>query len=665
MDTSLFYLINQTLQADALGPVMVFLSRQNAWLFLGLYAYAAWRTKDMWLVGYALALSVLAVGLSDAIGASLKDVIERTRPCRELEAVNLLVYCPKSGSMPSNHAANAFAFVVPFWLLVRHRVKYALAIVAGLVALSRVYVGVHYPSDIAIGAVLGLAVGYAMVWASRRIKATEGDGRYEISLWMGLALITLFRYYYLSRGYLELAPDEAHYWEWTRRLDWSYYSKGPMIAWLIALGTGVLGDTELGLRFLAPLLSAGTSVFLYLLGRRMYGAVAGTWAAALYQLVPLYSVYGVVLTIDTPYMFFWALGLWLLWRVLERYSVSGWAMVGMVVGVGMLSKYTMAFFMVCAVLYVIARPEHRHLLKRSGPYVGVLAALVGFSPVLLWNATHGWVTFKHTAGHANVGGGFALTPDRFFEFTGSQVGVVTPLLIALMAIALYKGRQERRGSFLVWFSVPIVVFFSAKSLQGKVETNWAMMGYVTAILAFANVYLSNFGSMSKLKRALVIGSIALSAIVTVAAHYPWALDLPPKLNPSTRFMGWRELASEIDKRAAALGGDAIIFSDSYQVASELAFYCKDNPVTFNLNMGRRMNQYDFWPGLEQAREHSNGVFVTLDRYPLIWAVEEAFRDCHVEFLEIKDNKGRLVREFTLASCKDFRGWIRQRKVVTY
>src|SRR5664280_2033443 len=102
-----------------------------------------------------------------------------------------------------------------------------------------------------------------------------------------LALLSIFRVLYIIYGPFELSADEAHYWTWSRHLDWSYYSKGPMIAWLIYAGTQLFGNNELGVRAFAVVCSALSSIILFSLGREMYDDKTGFWAAVLVQIVPL------------------------------------------------------------------------------------------------------------------------------------------------------------------------------------------------------------------------------------------------------------------------------------------------------------------------------------------------------------------------------------------
>ena len=90
----------------------------------------------------------------------------------------------------------------------------------------------------------------------------------NIRLLAFLAVITVLRLVYIGR--VELSPDEAQYFEWSQRLDWCYFSKGPGVALAIKLGTALFGPSEFGIRFLAPILALGTSLVLYALTRRIY-----------------------------------------------------------------------------------------------------------------------------------------------------------------------------------------------------------------------------------------------------------------------------------------------------------------------------------------------------------------------------------------------------------
>jgi len=178
-----------------------------------------------------------------------------------------------------------------------------------------------------------------------------------------LAAIALFLLLYVIFGPTDLSPDEAHYWEWSRRPDLSCCSKGPLVAWAIRLGTGILGHTEAGVRIFAILFSLGGSL---LLGRLADSVTRGGdprvafRAALLPQAIPLFAAGGVIFTIDSPFLLFWALCLLLSWRAVRR-PPPAW---GEWIGLGLAAG-------------------RRDLLRSPGPYAACLAALAAAAPVLL------------------------------------------------------------------------------------------------------------------------------------------------------------------------------------------------------------------------------------------------------------------------------------------
>ena len=172
----------------------------------------------------------------------------------------------------------------------------------------------------------------------------------------------------------------------------------------------------------------------------------------------------------------------------------------------------MAFFYLCAFLFLLFSKEQRKLLLTKGPAIAFITSLIVFSPVILWNAGHDWVTFRHTAGQIHVAEGFTISLSSFLEFLGSQFGVITPLLFVLILISLWRLRKDREGNFLFWFSIPVLAFFLLKSIQAKVQANWALPGYITGIAAFSAFYVRGFFTAGRGKKILIAAAVSLSIL---------------------------------------------------------------------------------------------------------------------------------------------------------
>ncbi|HMK55746.1 MAG TPA: glycosyltransferase family 39 protein, partial [Dissulfurispiraceae bacterium] len=447
-----------------------------------------------------------------------------------------------------------------------------------------------------------------------------------------------------------------------------------VIAYLIALGTAIFGDTVFGVRFPAVVFAAISSLLIYRLVCEMYkDEAAALWSALIYQVIPLFAAFSIIFSIDSPFLFFWILSLFLFHKAVADAGCAGypvWILLGISLGLGLLTKYTMAFFHLAMFLF-LAMSDRRYLLKTTRPYAAALISMIVFSPVVIWNEQHDWVTLRHTAGQAHIAEGFNISFRSFGEFIGSQVGIVTPVIFILMFYALhvlYHSRKDYKPVFLAAFSVPVIAFFVLKSIQGKVQANWAMTGYITGIVAMAWYCVAggHAAGPSKRKTLLLAGAI-VAVFVTAVGYYPAIIKLPPKLDPSARLKGWHQLGDEISPiyRALSAQGPVLLFSDRYQISSELAFYVAGHPTTYSINLGRRMDQYDLWPGMNEKAErirhdagsktvNINGIYVTWGDSDVPAPVAKAFDRCEKRLIRAFD-KGIELRVYSVVICYNFKG----------
>jgi 4-amino-4-deoxy-L-arabinose transferase-like glycosyltransferase len=493
-------------------------------------------------------------------------------------------------------------------------------------------------------------------------------------LWLVLAVLSAARLAYLATGVLDLSPDEAHYWEWSRRLDLSYYSKGPLIAYLIRALTAVFGTSALGIRLGAVALSVVGSLVIYRLGRLAFGDPrVGLLAVVGLQLTPLFWAGSLLFTIDPPFLVAWMLALLFLHDALVRGRPTAWILAGAAVGLGLLAKYTMVFVLPGLVLYFWRAPEARGWLRRAAPYAaGVLAAAL-FLPVVVWNVRHGWVSARHVA---SQGRGSGLTWSEPFEFVGAQLGLLTPLVAGLLAWALWHGIREGllRGRepyrFLTAFALPVLGFYALLSLQGKVQGNWAAAAYPPLALVAAGALrerrarLGPAGRRAQWRLLAAAGGLALT--VVGLAHATDRLGLPSRLDPTRRLKGWRELGTAVAAAWREMPAPARTFllSDRYQITSELAFYGPGSPPAYNVNLGRRLNQYDFWEGPE-TRLGWDAIFVREGVGDLDERVARAFERTEGPFVVEVRRHDRPIRTFALYRGYGFRGIAAPSRPATY
>lgn len=494
-----------------------------------------------------------------------------------------------------------------------------------------------------------------------------------------LSIITLFRIWYIWHGPFDLSPDEAHYWDWSRRLDLSYYSKGPAVAYIIAFFTMIGGNNEVSVRIGAVIIAAIVSLTLYVLAKDIWNSErAGFFAGLLPSITPLYAAGSVLMTTDAPLLMFWGLAIYFFRKASTQESKANWFLLGIIIGLGLLSKYTMALIYPCLFLFLLSSKIDRFRLKKKEPYIAFVISLVIFSPVIIWNIQHDFVTLRHTIGQAHVEKGAILSVASGVEFLASQLGVLTPFIFVVVIYGAVKSgitgfRQRQRDYLLLFFtSMPVFLFFVAKSLQAEVEANWAAPAYFTAF-ACLGIYDGIYGRFcGKKSFKLGLAIILLTGFfATAISYFPAILKLVgvnglEAKAPINRIIAWKELGLTVGDvyNDMANNKETFILSDTYQMTSELAFYVPGNPVTYNVNLGnRRMNQYDIWGGLNLLKG-KDAVYVKGGDAELDDVVKNVFESCEREPLFKAYRNDLIVRRATIFRCYDFKG-VKEKEIHTY
>ncbi len=393
-----------------------------------------------------------------------------------------------------------------------------------------------------------------------------------------LLLLTLYRGVVLATSPFTLYGDEAYYFTWSRDLAFGYYSKPPVIAWLIRLTTSIFGESEFAVRLSALLIYPLTAVGIYLTGAQLFGRRAGLIAAIAFLTIPAVWLSSLVISTDVPLLLFWSWGLYLFKKALDTDRMQFWVLLGIVCGLGLLSKYTMVFFILSALIYIALTPAKRNLLISPRLGLFLLIAFALFSTNLLWNYQYGFISFVHTAEISHLNERW-LHPEKLAEFLSGQFGFFGPILMGVFLYLAARTRpmlNDERYRLLLSFALPLLLAIVLLSFLSRAFTNWAAPAYVAAVLLVTgHLWLRQ-------RRVLLTIGILLNVLLGVAFYNFHAIaqaagiELTRKTDPYFRIMGWRELGAQIQPILLA-HPDASLLADHRFVLAELLYYISPHP----------------------------------------------------------------------------------------
>ncbi|MBS8225353.1 ArnT family glycosyltransferase [Vannielia litorea] len=397
-----------------------------------------------------------------------------------------------------------------------------------------------------------------------------------------VAALVVFRLALLPFAQAEVFVDEAQYWLWGQELDFGYYSKPPMIGWLLRGVTELAGsDSAFWLRAPAAVLHGITALLLAGLAAEMFGRRAAILVAASYITLPLVAVGSFLISTDTVMFPFLAGALWAWVRVVNERSGAAALVAGLCVGLAMMSKYAGAYYVLCAGLAAVFIPEAR--VRPRHALIALAALLVVISPNIIWNIQNGLSTFEHTMDNADwvrdPGARAGLNWASLGEFAGSQLIVFGPLLlVALLAEAVRFARglpfRVPLVAMLFWFSLPILLLVCGQALLSKAYANWAAAAYLAGVLVAVPV-VRRWGAGWM---GLSLGLGTLFSVVLVLATV-FASVLRPSDGPllMERYLGRVAMSAEIAARADA-EGLSVVVADDRDVLADLFYRIRGRGV---------------------------------------------------------------------------------------
>ncbi len=445
---------------------------------------------------------------------------------------------------------------------------------------------------------------------------------YRLILFIGIIFSFVLRL--LFGGSFELLQEEAYYWNYAQHLDIGYLDHPPMVAVLIKIGTLFFGNSEFGIRIGAILCWLLAIFFVVRYTREISNRDTALAAAVIMAVVPAFVAFGLLMTPDAPLICCWAGTIYFGRRALVDMDSKSWLGVGIFLGLGLCSKYTIALVGPAFLGYMLIDSRARSWFFRPQPYGAALLALLVFSPVIWWNYQNEWASFLfQTQGRLVSSSEFST-----HELLGSILILLGPLgFAAAIFVLLFPGKFIKSGeefqirSYRYGFTmaiVPLAVFFFF-SLTKEVKFNWtsplwlAITPYMAATLYEHTTSLNN-----RVKKWLTSGwkiTIVVFLLGYSGALHYFAVGVPGIQYPAEGPMfGWKAFAAQVDElvdQAAEKYHERpmVVGMDLYKTASGLAFYRTvlyeeqgkpaNRPHPVVETMGRTMSgmgavMYEYW-----------------------------------------------------------------------
>jgi 4-amino-4-deoxy-L-arabinose transferase-like glycosyltransferase len=479
-----------------------------------------------------------------------------------------------------------------------------------------------------------------------------------------------------------LSVDEAHYALYASLADWSYFDHPPLAGW-IQLPALALGGGDFLVREAAFLLWLATLFLLRRMVAALYPGQATATAANVAVLVflaaPLFELLGVALLPDSLLVPIACCVMAATWRIRESGGNSRlvtWLALGLSLGLAGLSKYT-GIFLAFSALFVLLSALGPRLFAQHGFWIAAGLALAIVSPVLVWNAHHGWISFAYQARHAvgeesgDLGGVVQFVGSHAPPRTGASgpswdwlriVGAEAAQLIgygpllALGACLGLRGQSRNPGTrHCLAFATPPMIVVAALAARGGSLPHWTAFAWI-AVVPIAAIGIAQGLGRPGLRRWIV--GLGIVQVVLVAAGFAAAWsggprqDSPLKFNPFADLYGWEGAVGEARKLASAHHVDTLCVLN-WTLASRAAWYARPLPVHV---LDRRFDQFTLWYG----KLPKGGSGILIDWSPMAYDLPAPgspgwFRHVRKVGERTVTRFGRVISRFDFYLCEDWQG----------
>jgi hypothetical protein len=311
-------------------------------------------------------------------------------------------------------------------------------------------------------------------------------------------------------------------------------------------------------------------------------------------------------------------------------------------------------------LFILLEPTARRVLAKPGPYLAAAIGVLVFSPVIAWNATHGWASFAFQGGRAVAKLGFRF--DSLAEAIGGQAAYLFPWLwFALLAVLIATIRKFYRGAtvgerFLVCQSVVPLTAFTAVACLRPVLPHWTLVAYLSLFPLLGRLWETRFrANPARMKARLTLAALApviIASILVVEyrSGFLQKLGLSPKVDPTAEMYGWDQLADELGRRGLLDDPSVFLFSRSWFTSGQLAFATRRSGLPVLCYNHKDARSFAFWSRPEDWVGR-DGILVSIDEMSYEPACYERFFERIEPLSQFEVRRGGgAIRQVRLFRC---------------
>ena len=360
---------------------------------------------------------------------------------------------------------------------------------------------------------------------------------------------------------LEVQGDEAQYWYWSTYFDWGYYSKPPLVAWIIGLFTSIFGNSIFILKLPSLLAHFLTSLVLFNLSKVFNrNTEESLWLSITYLLFFAVSLSSNIISTDPFLLLFWSSSLLFFKICLNKKTFKNIILTSIFVALGFYAKYAMIYFFLCSIILILFTDNKKELIKSI--LIISFFVLILISPHLYWLYSTNWVTFIHTGDNFNWNASL-YNFEQLFNFIVSQFFISTPIILFIFIQQFSKTKKFIQSySFEISYSLPILVLITAQSFISRANANWSSVAFIGVSMIAVNILYKNYKKIFLLNTAIGLVVLILVSIFIIN---------PPNISPFNKLQGMKDAAKEIQFLDESLNTDYIVFDDRMNIAKFLYY----------------------------------------------------------------------------------------------